>query len=64
MKLMLFDEKDEVPMIDILLGIRKECAKHRFCSPVCKYYNGNYGDSVCVVENIIGLAPIDWKAKE
>lgn len=64
MKLVLCDEKDEVPMIDILLGIKKECAKHRFCRPACKYYNRDYGDSVCVVESIIGLAPIDWGIKE
>lgn len=66
MRLVLCDERDGVPMTDILLKIREECLKHRPCSLDCMYHDeafSFYGDSVCVVENIIGSAPIDWWVK-
>lgn len=63
MKFVLYDERDNVPMVSILLEIKKECIKRQPCSLTCKYYNETYGDSVCVLENILGLAPIDWEVK-
>lgn len=65
MKLVLCDEKDGVPMTDILLKIREECLKHQPCSLDCEYHDeANYRDTVCSVEGIIGSAPIDWWVKE
>lgn len=64
MKLVLCDERDGVPMTDILLKIREECLKHQSCNLTCRYYDEvNYRDSVCSVEGIIGSAPIDWWVK-
>ena len=64
MKLVLCDERDGVPMTDILLKIREECLKHQPCSLDCMYHDeANYMDTVCSVEAIIGSAPIDWEVK-
>lgn len=63
MKLVLYDERDNVPMVDILLEIREECIKRQPCSLTCRYYNETYGDSVCMLENIIGSTPLDWGLK-
>ena len=65
MKLVLHEFDSEVPMNKSFMknkfvSLKAECSSHRFCD-TCRLFTDN---RFCMVDVVLGSAPIDWGVKE
>lgn len=65
MKLVLREFDSEVPMDkkfmkNKFLDLKSECTSHQSCC-TCRFF---MDDWLCMVDTVIGSAPIDWEVKD
>lgn len=65
MKLVLREFDSEIPMNKSFMknkfvSLKAECNRHQFCH-TCRFF---VDDRFCMVDTVLGSAPIDWEVKD